>query len=411
MAGSSSARWRSLSPRAAGASSLALPSDGGLVVRSLALAFSSRRWRLVAGASLGASRHRLALTLPGTFSAANVAQSGQIAAEDANAAENQKGCRPWSGPPERREALRGSTPAGTGVGRDYGDQWTGGGSMATSWARSLVATVLAAGVVLTASPAMAGGHQPPPPPPPATLTVAITSPAPDALFEAPASVTVTGTASITGGSTSWHRPKPTLEVLEISVDGGAARVLTKAEVDPDLPQASPATVAFSTVVPDLAIGRHQLCVTAKGTPAPAARCVSVEVVEDLVDCATAACVLSARDRNVSTAAFEGIGLTKLIGLRAGQWGPTDCGGLNCVTGYDALWRDDGGTGIAELKVSAVRTGEAATQTPAVFIDGVQVTAKCGTKGSPVPCVKITKYAGGCVDYFVRFASDPGIRFR
>jgi hypothetical protein len=122
-------------------------------------------------------------------------------------------------------------------------------------------------------------------------------------------------------------------------------------------------------------------------------------------------VLSAADGDVSTATFKGTGLTKVVGLRAGEWGPTDCGGLNCITGYDALWADDGGSGIAELKVTATRTGADALNTPAIFIDGLLVTAKCGGRSSPVPCQTIKQFAGGCIEYLVRFASDPGIRFR
>ena len=84
-----------------------------------------------------------------------------------------------------------------------------------------------------------------------------------------------------------------------------------AEIDPDLPQTGPASVTFSTFVPALAVGPHQICTTARGTDAggvgAVTDCVNVEVVQDAVDCGAAPCVLAANDDNVATAALQGRG--------------------------------------------------------------------------------------------------------
>ena len=278
----------------------------------------------------------------------------------------------------------------------------------------LVALSLGAGAVLAASPALAWE----PPPSPAAVSVVITNPLEGALFEAPATVQVSGTASISGGTSSGHRDssKPTLKSLEIAVDGGPAQLIGNATIDPDLPQVSPATVSFSTSVAGVAVGGHQVCVTARGRTGSgsisATDCVGIDVVEDLVNCAVSLCVLSATDEGVATANFAGFGIKKVVGLRAGALQPGECGGLDCVTGFDALFDDvGGGSGIAEMTVVAERNASTPPGLAAVFINGVQVTAKCVGKHPPVPCQKITRTEGGRTKYFVRFAADPGIRFR
>src|SRR5262245_48205782 len=178
------------------------------------------------------------------------------------------------------------------------------------------------GALIAPTTALAGG----PPPAPATLAVAITSPDDGALYQAPATVTVAGTAAISGGSSydkgGWGDSSTgsKLTSLEVAVDGGTARRISNADIDPDLPRSSPATVRFSTAVSGLDVGSHQICVTARSTSTgvkPATRCVRVEVVDDLVDCA-GTCELFATDPGVATAHLVGIGIEKLVGLRVGD---------------------------------------------------------------------------------------------
>ena len=280
------------------------------------------------------------------------------------------------------------------------------------------AALALAGALVVPATAWAGGR----PPSPAQLSVTIASPVDGDLFEAPATVPVSGTASITGGSSSGyhHSSKPKLTSLEVAVGGGPARQLTNAEIDPDLPQASPATVSFATTVAGLGVGSHTICVTARSTSkgvSPASDCVTVEVVEDLVDCADEVCELSATDPGVSTGDFEGIGIEKVVGLRAGDLVPGECGGQDCITGYDALF-EEGGAGIAELTVVTAKGVSPPPGQAAVFLDGVQVTAKCTGSHkygkpatSPIPCQKIDSTRSGRTIYFVRFVADPGVRFR
>jgi hypothetical protein len=199
------------------------------------------------------------------------------------------------------------------------------------------------------------------------------------------------------------------------VDGGAPRVLGNSELDPDLPRHGPATVNFSTTVGPLSEQQHQVCATAKGSDAGGSGsvkdCVNVQVVQSSVDCAVQTCELEATDRDVSDAHFEGFNLTKVVGMRAAATGPTDCGGQACVTAYDVLFDDNGGSGVAELTVIAARDFSTPPGHAAVFIDGVEVTNKCVTQSSPLPCAKVNRAGPGLTKYFVRFASDPGIKFR
>jgi hypothetical protein len=207
----------------------------------------------------------------------------------------------------------------------------------------------------------------------------------------------------------------TLTSVEVAVDGGVPRVLGSSELDPDLPQHGPVTVSYNTAVGPLAEGLRQACVTAKGSDAGGSGsvkdCVNLQVVQDAVDCATQTCQLAADDRDVSDAHFEGFNLTKIVGMRSAPTTPTECGGEACVTAYDVLFDDNGGTGVAELTVVAAKAFSTPPGHAAVFIDGDEVTAKCTDTSPPLPCAKITRTGTGQTKYFVRFASDPGIQFR
>jgi len=57
----------------------------------------------------------------------------------------------------------------------------------------------------------------------------------------------------------------TLESLEIAVDGGGASTISNDDVEPDLPQPGAISVDYSTVVPGLTPGDHEICVTANGS--------------------------------------------------------------------------------------------------------------------------------------------------
>jgi hypothetical protein len=207
----------------------------------------------------------------------------------------------------------------------------------------------------------------------------------------------------------------TLSSVEVSVDGGAPRVLGNSELDPDLPRPGPVTVNFSTTVGPLSERQHQVCATARGSDSGGSGsvkdCVNVQVVQDSVDCAVQTCELAATDRDVSDAHFEGFNLNKVVGMRSAATTPAECGGQACVTGYDVLFDDNGGSGVAELTVIAARDFSTPPGHAAVFIDGVEVTNKCVTQSSPLPCAKVNRAGPGLTKYFVRFASDPGIRFR
>jgi len=75
---------------------------------------------------------------------------------------------------------------------------------------------------------------------------------------------------------------PTLNTLEMAVDGGSATPIDNAEVDPDLPQDGPMTVTYHTTVSGLGFGEHEICVTAHGSDAGGSgdvtECVTVRVV-------------------------------------------------------------------------------------------------------------------------------------
>jgi hypothetical protein len=74
---------------------------------------------------------------------------------------------------------------------------------------------------------------------------------------------------------------PTLDSLEITVDGGEASTITNADIDPDLPQEGPMTVSYNTTVSGLGVGDHEICVTANGKDAlgsgDVTECVTIHV--------------------------------------------------------------------------------------------------------------------------------------
>ncbi|MFN2138054.1 MAG: VWA domain-containing protein [Candidatus Promineifilaceae bacterium] len=57
----------------------------------------------------------------------------------------------------------------------------------------------------------------------------------------------------------------TLESLEIEVDGGGASAISSDDINPDLPAPGAISVDYTTVVPGLTPGDHEICVTANGS--------------------------------------------------------------------------------------------------------------------------------------------------
>ncbi len=209
----------------------------------------------------------------------------------------------------------------------------------------------------------------------------------------------------------------TLDSLSYSIDGGAAIPLTSS---PATPIAGPADVTFEENVGTLAMGPHQICVEATGTDSggssSTADCVEFEVVQSMVDCSDpeTECVATANDGDVSQATVVGTpSFTKMLGILPVPTDPGECAGDDCVTGYDVLFAGAGNEGVVELTVVASKENSTPPGQAAVYIDGIEVTAKCHKTASksPIPCANITKSKGGQTQYFVRFNADPGFRFK
>ncbi len=162
-----------------------------------------------------------------------------------------------------------------------------------------------------------------------------------------------------------------------------------------------------------------MCVTATGTDAGGAGeaqdCVTLQVTTVVVDCTTT-CTATATDPGVAKATLQARNLPKTVGLRNVDTLPGECGGANCVTGFDVLFNDTGATGG---RASLLVITEPGITTPlrqaAIFLDGVQVTRSCIsnllTRTEVLPCKVITPLPGKRMAYFVKFAADPGGRFR
>jgi hypothetical protein len=130
-----------------------------------------------------------------------------------------------------------------------------------------------------------------------------------------------------------------LDKLEISVDGGAATQIANADIDPDLPQAGPIAVDYSTTVSGLAPGDHEICVTAYGSDAGGSanvtRCETIHVLKLTIDQDTDTNELGSDNTHTVTVTVEGdpsqvagyvIGfeVTGQNGGTAGTCDPPDC---------------------------------------------------------------------------------------
>jgi hypothetical protein len=207
----------------------------------------------------------------------------------------------------------------------------------------------------------------------------------------------------------------TVTSLNIAVDGGAPTTIPNSQIDPDLP--SPGPVTYSLSIGPLALGPHEICVTATGSApgSTATDCNDVEVVTDTVVCTpdpNTPCELTVNDGNVAVATFRGLGLNnKVVGMRPLDTAPGDCGGTGCVTGFDVIFDDtDGDGGVAELTVLTGKQFSTPPGQAAVFFNGELVVTRCDS-GTTLPCQKINRTGTGQTEYFVRFAADPGITFR
>jgi hypothetical protein len=211
------------------------------------------------------------------------------------------------------------------------------------------------------------------------------------------------------GSTLWG--------LGIVIDGGAAIGIPHSQVTPPTPQNGPATVTFTTSV-TLADGPHSICVAALATDTGglggAQDCVNVQVATTTADCTTS-CTVLASDRNVSQAAVVARNLPKTVGVRANPGVPSECGGVQCTTGYDVLFNGTATNGRAAILVHTVAPFAPKLKDAAVFVDGTQVTRSCISnifdKPEQLPCKIIAPDGKGGLVYFVKFAADPGIRFK
>jgi trimeric autotransporter adhesin len=210
----------------------------------------------------------------------------------------------------------------------------------------------------------------------------------------------------------------TFNSLTIAVDGGPATPISNSNIDPDLPQTGPASVTYSTSV-TLASGPHTICVTANGTdvggPGSVSDCVNVTVAATVIQCGTGSCSGTATDGNVSTAQFNGQNLSKTVGLSSAPTATSECGGANCVTGYDVSFPGTTGNGRASLLVKTARNVSTPFWKAEIYLDGAKVTRSCIwnviTKTEVLPCKIIGPTLTGGTFYYVKFAADPRFRFR
>ncbi len=208
----------------------------------------------------------------------------------------------------------------------------------------------------------------------------------------------------------------TLDSLTYSVDGGPAQALP---TTPSLPQAGPAVVEFEATVDELGFGSHEICVHATGTDAGGsgtiADCVTVEVMQTVVDCSDSVrrCMATGNDGEVSDAtAIGSLGFTKTLGVRPAEAEVADCPPEDCFTGYDVMFGGTGEVAVVNLIVVASLEDSTPPEEAAVFMNGVEITEVCHMEStSPVPCVLITTTRTGQTQYFVRFAEDPGFHFK
>jgi hypothetical protein len=209
-----------------------------------------------------------------------------------------------------------------------------------------------------------------------------------------------------------------LDALPISVDGGPAVPIPNADIDPDLPRNGPASVSYSTTVTIPTAGPHEICVTANGSDGggsgSASDCVDIEVVDTVVEC-TGTCTATASDGEVANAVFVGQNLDKQVGIRAGESAPGECGGADCVTGFDVLFEGEDDGGRAYLFTVVNPPFATPFRNAKVYFDGVEITRSCISnllsRPEQLPCKIVGPWFNGGTAYFVKFAADPRIRYR
>ena len=212
----------------------------------------------------------------------------------------------------------------------------------------------------------------------------------------------------------------TLSALAVSVDGGPAVPVPAANIVPTLPQGGPASVTWSTSV-TLASGNHNICVTATGSDVggtgTANDCVPVQVAAATVDCtAGQPCSVTTTDGAKATATLTTQGVTETVGLRPAVTPPGGCGGVNCVTAFDALVHDHRRSrNRARCRVTTAPNVSTPFLKAAVYLDGMKVTRSCIwnfiTKNEVLPCKIILPTLKGGTFYFVKFGVDANVRFR
>lgn len=126
----------------------------------------------------------------------------------------------------------------------------------------------------------------------------------------------------------------TLEKLEIAIDGGTPVQIPNADINPDLPQAGPATVSYSTQTPGLNPGSHEICVTAFGSDvlggtADVTTCETIEVFDLTLAPASETNELGSDNEHTVTATLAGP-----AGAVGGYLVDFQVGGQNAGTGGD-----------------------------------------------------------------------------
>ncbi len=220
-----------------------------------------------------------------------------------------------------------------------------------------------------------------------------------------------------------------LDGIDITVNGVVAQHLAATAN-------GQSTTPFSTTLTGLPVGNDLvICAVAHATDAGGSGAVSdcatgVDVLPSgtvIVDCSgTTVCSASATDPGKSSLAFSAPAeFNETVTIAPDSGAPGACGGSNCTTGYHLGFPTTapGGpiasiTVVTTQKISLVDRLKAA-----VYIDGTRIIAQCNNRvliarvrdklgiPEPLPCITITYQTDGRLQYFVKFAADPAIRFR
>lgn len=219
---------------------------------------------------------------------------------------------------------------------------------------------------------------------------------------------------------------PVINSVTATFDGAAVEVVTKPTDDPQ------AVTWEAQVTPLLdASDEPQLCVTATSDliDATETECVTVDIVDTVIDCSGTTCTGTVGVPGTAQASFTGANIgDATLGLRVRETGPQECGGQPCKVGFDVVFGDPPATASTSAAPSQpaplgqlVVTFERAKSTPPglvqVYIDKdltgsvVQLTQRCTGRTPTLPCYSANRVAGGRTEVTVKFGSDPGFGYR